>query len=612
MGDVRRLLKYLRPYLGSFLLALILMAAGALLEGAIRALLIPILDNLSLAGGFPAQGLKPSNLLNFGRFLPSDIHRAMLWIAISLIGITLFKGLAEFASNYLMARIGQRAVFDLRCQLYRHLIGQSVAFFSRYKTNFLTSHLVNDVDKIELAVSRTMTDALRESFTLAVFLFAVFKLNWQLASFSLLLAPFVYGATVFFGRRLRRSGRSVQERSQEVLHVAQETLSGNRVVKAFGMEDFESRRFSSAAGSLMTSVLKTARWTALSPPIIELMGVVAAGGFILYAQRVIAARQMTTGEFSGFLFFLFSLYDPVRKLSRIQNALQQAFAASSRVFDLLDTRTGMTQRPGAVRMVHFENAIEFREVSFRYPDAARGALRDLNFKIGAGEVFAIVGVSGAGKTTLTNLIPRFYDVSAGSILMDSLDLRDLQLASLRAQVAIVTQDVMLFDDTVRHNIAYGRPEVTEVDLRSAARAAFALEFIEALPEGFDTVIGERGVRLSGGQRQRIAIARAILKNAPILILDEATSALDSESELYVQRALANLMTGRTTIVIAHRLSTVRRADRLIVLEDGQAVEMGPHAELLARGGVYHRLYQMQFATEEEAEYLIEGLRAESI
>jgi len=606
MNELRRLFGYLRPHIGLFLLAILLMHVVALSEGVIRALLVPISDGLLAASGALRAVPRANNLIDFQRYLPLNTEGSWYLIAVLLIAFTAVKGIADFFSNYVMARVGQKAVFDLRTSLYDHILQQSAWFFTIHHTNLLTSHLVNDAEKIELAVSRTLTDALRESFMLIVFLGVVFKLNWKLASLSLILGPLVYQATVYFGQRLRRTGKRVQEGYQEILHVAQETIFGHTVVKAFGTERFESERFRQASRRLMRSALKAARFSALSPQIIELIGVIAAAGFILYAQRVISRQEMTPGEFIGFLFSLFSLYDPVRKLSRLQNSMQHALAASSRVFELLDKHTEMVNRPNAVALDRFRDRIEFRNVFFKYPEAEDFILRGINLTIHAGEVVALVGVSGVGKTTLTSLIPRFYDVTQGALLIDGVDIREIRLDSLRRLIAVVTQDVILFNETVRNNIAYGASEVSQSAIERAARAALAHDFIMELPQGYDTVIGERGVRLSGGQRQRLAIARAILKNAPILILDEATSALDAESELWVQRALANLMEDRTAIVIAHRLSTVRRADRILVLENGTIVEEGTHEELLRLGGIYNRLYELQFADDEAILHKVTG------
>jgi subfamily B ATP-binding cassette protein MsbA len=598
MIELRRLLGYLKPYIGVFVVAVVLMNVVAVLEGAIRALLIPISDSLLAASGAVQHVPRANNLIDFQAYLPADSRSSMSLIAVLLIAFTAGKGVAEYFSNYLMARVGQRAVFDLRCSLYDHILRQSSSFFSTHHTNLLTAHLVSDAEKIELAVSRTLTDALKESFTLVVFLALVFKLNWKLASLSLILGPLIYLATVYFSKRLRRTGKHVQEGYQETLHVAQEAISGNPVVKAFGTERFESERFRFASRQLLRSVLKAARFAALSPVIIELIGVIAAAGLILYAQRIIARQEMTTGEFFGFLFLLFSLYDPVRKLSRLHNSMQHALAASSRIFGLLDQHTEMVDRPNAVRLDRFERRIEFHNVSFAYPDAGAPVLENVSVTINSGEVVAVVGMSGVGKTTLTKLIPRFYDVTGGAILVDGVDIRDVRVESLRRLIAVVTQDVILFNRSVRDNIAYGQADVSHDEIVEAARAALAHDFIMELPQGYDTLVGERGVRLSGGQRQRIAIARAILKRAPILILDEATSALDAESEMLVQQALANLMQHRTAIVIAHRLSTVRRADRIVVLDRGTIVEEGTHEELIRHGGLYNRLYELQFADDE--------------
>jgi len=401
---------------------------------------------------------------------------------------------------------------------------------------------------------------------------------------------------------LRHYINSRQQSGAEMLDVAQESISSQRVVKAFGMEDYESRRFRDAARKQMRDQLRAMRIYFLSPIALETVGVVAVAALLIYAQRSIKAGDMSLGAFAAFLVAMFKAYDPIRRLSRLQHDMQQGLTSSARIFKIMDEEVEMRDKPGAIALERFSRQIEFRDVSFRYGEGFDiPALKNVSFKVRAGETVAIVGQSGAGKSTLMNLIPRFYDVVEGAVLIDGHDARDLRIASLRRSIAVVTQETHLFNDTVRANIAYGSPGAGDEEIRRAARAALADEFISKLPKGYNTVIGERGLILSGGQRQRIAIARAILKNAPILILDEATSALDAESEMLVQQALNNLMTGRTTIVIAHRLSTVRRADRIVAMDAGRVVEIGAHHELLRRDGVYRRLYELQFAEEEVTE-----------
>jgi ATP-binding cassette, subfamily B, bacterial MsbA len=594
MTDFARLLKYLKPYRVIFALSVVLMIMTGLLEGATGLLLVPIFNELSTAA--PSV---PSGFLDLKRYLPSV--ESGQTVAILLVGFTLAKGVTDYFSSYSMSYIGQNAIADVRTSLYDHIIRQSASFFTKRPTNELTAHLMSDAAMVERSVSDTLRDLLKESVSLIVFLVLLFSLNWQLASLILLLAPPIAYLTMTFNRRLRGYLNSRQESGAEMLDTAQESISSHRVVKAFGMEDYESTRFGRIARKQMRDQLSAFRIYFFSPILLETVGMIVLACLLLYAKSSINAGQMTPGEFVAFLYFMFMSYQPIRRLSRFQFDLQNGLASASRIFRVMDEQMEMRDRPGATKIERFSREIEFRDLSFTYGAGFDlPVLEDISFKVRAGEMVAIVGQSGAGKSTLTNLIPRFYDVSEGAVLIDGHDVRDLQLASLRKQIAVVTQEVHLFNDTVRANIAYGAYERGdgEVEIRKAARAALADEFIGKLPEGYDTVIGERGLILSGGQRQRIAIARAILKDAPILILDEATSALDTESEMLVQQALNNLMSGRTTIVIAHRLSTVRSANRIIVMEGGRIAETGTHQELLGRGGIYRRLYELQFEEEE--------------
>ncbi|HEX5083162.1 MAG TPA: ABC transporter transmembrane domain-containing protein [Blastocatellia bacterium] len=599
MTEFSRLLKYLRPYRIIFAISVVLMIATGLFEGGTILLLQPIIDTIKAGhgeggafAGFP-----------FGRYLPKASDIGLRAIAVLLVGLTLAKGVAEYFSSYFMSQIGQSVIADVRSSLYDHITRQAAPFFSRYSTNELTALLMSDAALVERAVSDTLRDMLRESVSLVVYLALLFNFNWKLASAILLLGPPVAYLVTKFNQRLRYYINSRQQSGAEMLDVAQETISSQRVVKAFGMEDYESRRFRDAARKQMRDQLRAMRIYFLSPIVLETVGIIAVATLLIYVERSIKAGNMSFGALAAFLVAMFKAYDPIRRLSRLQHDLQQGLTSSARIFRIMDEEVEMRDKPGAIALGRFSRQIEFRGAGFRYGQGFdMPALKNVSFKVRAGETVAVVGQSGAGKSTLMNLIPRFYDVVEGAVLIDGHDVRDLQVASLRRSIAVVTQETHLFNDTVRANIAYGAHGADDGDgaIRSAARAALADEFIGKLPKGYNTVIGERGLILSGGQRQRLAIARAILKNAPILILDEATSALDAESEMLVQQALNNLMAGRTTIVIAHRLSTIRRADRIVVLEAGRVVEMGAHHELLRLGGVYRRLYELQFAEEEVA------------
>ncbi len=609
MKDFRILLKNVRPYAGLFTIAFILMAMVGLFEAGRTALLKSTIDLLSKSSATATESsaassgnaadpsfTSPSELasrIDVLTYLPSGTN-ALPIIAGLLVLFTMIRGGSEYVSNILMWKIGVGAVVNLRQRLYEHILQQSNDFFTDHPTNTLTTHIISDAEKVQHSVSTLLADLLREGLTFLALFALVIMLNWRLTLAILFVGPLVYLLTVRFGRKLRRFAHRTQVGTEEVLDIAQETISGHRIVKAFGMENFERGRFHSALVHLAGTQERAARVIYLSSPILELVGVMIAACFLLYAQQVIAAGAMSIGTFAAYIVAMLQMYDPLRRLSRIQNYFQQSFAAIARIYSLLDTHTEKADRAGAIKLEPLKDKIEFRNVYFGFRDSHEPTLKDVTLTVRRGEVVALVGLSGAGKTTLTNLLLRFYDPTSGEILIDGTDIRAAQLASLRAQLALVTQDVILFNDTVINNIAYGRPEFDRNRIEAASRAAYAHDFIMERG-GYDTLIGERGVKLSGGERQRLAIARALLKDAPILILDEATSALDTQSERLVQRALSNLMRGRTTIVIAHRLTTIHSADKIVVLDRGRVVDTGTHAELMARGGTYRDLYELQFA-----------------
>jgi subfamily B ATP-binding cassette protein MsbA len=512
----------------------------------------------------------------------------------AILVIYAVKGVASYVSTYLMADVGQRVVRDLRNVLFRHILDQSAAFFSTRTTGRLMSRIVNDVGQVQRATSETLAELLRETLTLIGYGCVLFYYDARLALLCLTSAPLVVYPLIQLGRRVRRSTRRSQEALEQITHVGTEAFAGHRIVKAFGAEGREAGKFGSAAEHLYRTNMKVTAVLAVMPPIMEFIGGIAFAGALWYGSQEIVSERLTTGEFTAFIAALFMMYGPLRKLSRVNANLQQADASAERIFEILDTNSEVPEKPEAEVLPPVRVGVEFRDVHFAYDSESGDAtLRGVSVSVPAGQMLALVGRSGAGKTTLVNLLPRFYDATKGAVVVDGRDVRDVTLTSLRSQIGIVTQETVLFDDTVAANIAFGRPTASRVDIEAAAKAAHADEFIVAMPRGYDTLVGERGQRLSGGQRQRLAIARAILRDSPILILDEATSALDTESEMLVQDALANLMRDRTSFVIAHRLSTVRRADAILVLEHGQVVETGTHEALLARGGTYARLYELQ-------------------
>lgn len=595
-SEFLRLFAYVRPHAAVFVLAVFLTALVGGLETVVTALVIPLVDGLksspqdSLALG--AAGTQGLTGFIRGIFPTGAAYWPML--AGSLVVITLVKGLSEYASNMLMTRTGLKVVTRLRRQLYEHILRQSPVFFQKYPSSSLLAHLANDTEKVQLGVSYLVADLLREGFTFLGILVFVFVLNWKLTLVFLALGPVVYFVTVRLGRRLRHRSNAALRDTEDLFGTAQEAIGGIAIVKAFAAEGYESRRFSAAAERLARSQYRAAVVNFLSSPLLELIGMIAIALFLLYAQSIVASSEMSAGALVGWVVAVFRLYDPVRRLSRVQNQYQQAFAASARIFSILDTHTEQTDPPGAVELPPFARRIEFRDVSFRYPDGDRDVLHGVSLTIERGEVVALVGHSGAGKSTMASIMLRLHDATDGCVLVDGLDVRQATLESLRRQVALVSQETILFNDTVLANIAYGIESPDPEAVRRAASIAYADGFIEERPEGYATEIGERGMRLSGGQRQRLAIARALLKDAPILVLDEATSALDTHAEREVQRALSNLMEGRTSLVIAHRLSTVQRADKIVVLDGGRVVESGRNEDLLERNGLYRALYEMQF------------------
>jgi subfamily B ATP-binding cassette protein MsbA len=569
-----RLLRYARPYRGRIAGAIGGMAIYAVGSAGLARLVQPIFDN----------ALQNQAQLSL-----------MAW---AVVGVYVLKGAGSYLSSYLMAGVGQRVVMDVRNALYRHILEQSAGFFAQRTTGQLLSRLNHDVTQVQQAVAETAADLARESLALVGFAALLFYYDPWLALFCVISAPLVVHPLVRLGQRVRRTTRRSQEALEQLSHLSAEAFTGHRIVKAFGTEAAEAEKFGRAAFQLYRTNMKVTAALASLPPLVELIGGLGMAGALWYGSREIAAGELTLGEFTSFVAALFLMYGPAKKLSRVNANLQQALAAAERIFEMLDTHTEVREKPGAPALAGFRRVIEFRDVGFGYDDGASRILRGVTFSVPAGQMVALVGRSGAGKTTLVNLLPRFYDVTSGAILIDGVDVRDVALASLRRQIGMVTQETVLFDDTVAHNIAYGVSGATRPEIEAAARAAHAHEFVAALPRGYDTFIGERGQRLSGGQRQRLAIARALLKNAPILVLDEATSALDAESELLVQEALANLMLNRTSFVVAHRLSTIRRADAIVVLERGRVAEIGRHEELLARpSGTYATLYQLQLLEE---------------
>jgi subfamily B ATP-binding cassette protein MsbA len=596
-----RLLRYVLPYWLQLLPGVVLLAMVGLLESLRIVLFVPILgvvlnphnqsNELKLFPTAPAGWQ-----FDIHHYVPHQLHNAWTVVAFALVASTILKGLCDYLGTYLVNYAGFGTITDLRNHLYETTLRRSSSFFHQHPTGTILSTLINDVDRVQNAVSSVLGDFLQQFFTFVFTVAAVVMLGGRLSWALLLFVPVVIASSRRIGRSVRTRTRTGQDKLAEIQNILHETVTGNSIVRAFNTELWEIVRFRNAARRLFRANLRSVRIQSISSPLMDTIGAVAIALLLWIGRNEILHGRMEASTFIAFIIALFKLYDPVRKFAYFYNSFQQAMGASMSIFSYFDAEDDVKERPHAAVLKGFKTAISFENVGFSYSteEGEHQILHNVDLEVKAGEVLALVGPSGAGKSTLVNLIPRFFDVTSGRILIDGRDLRDVTLGSLRRQVAQVTQETILFNDTVRNNIAYGQPDVHIKLVEEAARNALAHDFILGMPQGYETVIGEKGFRLSGGERQRLAIARAILKNAPVLILDEATSSLDAESESLVQAALANLMQNRTVLVIAHRLGTIRRANRIAVLEDGRITAIGPHEELLTTSPTYQRLYQLQF------------------
>ncbi|MHB8138190.1 MAG: lipid A export permease/ATP-binding protein MsbA [Smithellaceae bacterium] len=573
MDIFKRLLFMARQYYLRFIFAALCMIIAGGLQSALPLISKPAIDKI---------------------FVSKDMS-ALTWVPFAIIGIFLFKGLCNYGQNILMSSIGLRIVADLRNKLYECIQRQSLSFFTEQPTGILMSRITNDVLSVQSAASEAVTALVKDTFTLICLVGVIFYTDWKLALIAMIVFPVTAYPIAWFGKKMRKVTTSTQITMGTLNSLLQETIAGTRIVKAFGMEKYESERFGAENERLFRLNMKTVSINAISSPLMDFLGGLGIAAVIFYGGYNVVHGYSTPGTFFSFIAALLMLYEPVKRLTNVNNTINQGIAGADRIFSIIDRVPDIIDKPSAIDLPPIKNSIDIQNVTFRYEEKA--VLKNINLSIKAGEVVAFVGMSGGGKTSLVNLIPRFYDVSEGHVLIDGHDVRDVTLQSLRGQVAIVTQQTILFNDTVKNNIAYGDIQRTDKEIFNAAKAANANDFIIKLPKGYDSNIGELGTKLSGGEKQRISIARALLKNAPILILDEATSSLDTEAEIEVQDALDNLMKGRTTLVIAHRLSTIRNADRIIVLVNGEIVEEGNHEALMVKKGEYYRLYNLQFKDE---------------
>ncbi len=569
---LQRLYHVIQPYQGKLIIAMLAMICVSAGTGAQTWLVKDVLDKI---------------------FIDQNTFYLKL-LPLVLLAIFFLKGVVYYLYSILLEQVGQSVIRDFRLNIFNHIHKQSLSFFNAMPTGTLMSRIISDVALLQQAVSNALVGAVRDFFQVIILLGVVFYMNWRLAMITFIVLPIAAYPITRFGRLFRKLSTSTQEEVAHVSNILHETITGNRIVKAFTKEEYEGKRFLNQVTRLFVLTMKDAKYRCLQHPMMEFIGGGAIALIIWFGGKEVIGGDMTPGTFFAFLTALIAAYEPVKGVTKINSTIQQGLAAATRVFAILDVEPEIRDKENAIELPPFSSRIECSNLTFCYDDEKTPVLSHINLTVPAGEALAIVGPSGGGKTTLTNLIPRFLDLKQGSIRIDGIDIRDVTVASLRHQIAMVTQQTILFNDTVRNNIAYGDQQAPDERIHDAAKAAHAYDFIQALPEGFDTMIGEGGARLSGGQRQRISIARALLKNAPILILDEATSALDTESEREVQKALENLMKDRTTLVIAHRLSTIKNADRIIVVKDGLIVEQGTHDSLIAQKGEYEMLYNMQY------------------